>query len=94
MATAQDVTRTPSGRIKYRGESFAGFNKPKRTPNANKKSAVLAKKGKDIKLVRFGDPNMSIKKDQPGRRKSFRARHKCDTAKDKFSARYWSCKAW
>ncbi len=94
MATAQDVTRTPSGRIKYRGESFAGFNKPKRTPNANKKSAVLAKKGKDIKLVRFGDPNMSIKKDQPARRKSFRARHKCDTAKDKFSARYWSCKAW
>ena len=31
---------------------------------------------------------------QPARKKSFRARHKCDTAKDKFSARYWSCKAW
>jgi len=94
MPTTKDVTRTPSGRIKYRGESFAGFNKPKRTPNANKKSAVLAKKGTDIKLVRFGDPNMSIKKDQPGRRKNFRARHNCDTAKDKFTARYWSCKAW
>jgi hypothetical protein len=37
---------------------------------------------------------MSIKKDQPARRSNFRARHKCDTAKDKFSARYWSCKAW
>jgi len=59
-----------------------------------KKSAVLAKKGSQIKLVRFGDPNMSIKKDQPARRKSFRARHNCDSAKDKFSARYWSCKAW
>ena len=42
-------------------------------------------------MVRFGDPDMTIKKDQPKRRKSFRARHKCDTAKDKFSARYWSC---
>ena len=90
----KDVTRTPSGRIKYRGETFPGFNKPKRTPGKPKKSAVLAKKGDQIKLVRFGDPNMSIKKDQPSRRKSFRARHSCDTAKDNFSARYWSCKAW
>ena len=94
MATTKDVTRTPSGRINYRGETFPGFNKPKRTPNASKKSAVLAKKGSEIKLVRFGDQNMSIKKDQPGRRKNFRARHSCDTAKDKFTARYWSCKAW
>jgi hypothetical protein len=45
MPTTKDVKRTPSGRVVYRGESFAGFNKPKRTPNANKKSAVLAKKG-------------------------------------------------
>ena len=94
MATTKNVTKTPSGRIKYRGETFAGYNKPKRTPGAKKKSAVLAKKGSEIKLVRFGDSSMSIKKDQPKNRKSFRARHKCDTAKDKFSARYWSCKAW
>ena len=94
MATTADVQRLPSGRIRYRGETFAGFNKPKRTPGNSKKSAVLAKKGKEIKLVRFGDPNMSIKRDQPGRRANFRARHNCDTAKDKFTARYWSCKAW
>ena len=94
MATTKNVKRTPSGRITYRGETFAGSNKPKRTPGGPKKSAVLAKKGSQIKLVRFGDPNMTIKKDQPGRRKSFRARHNCATAKDKFSARYWSCKAW
>ena len=94
MATTKDVTKTPSGRIKYRGETFAGFNKPKRTPGKAKKSAVLAKKGSEIKLVRFGDPKMAIQKDQPKNRKSFRARHSCDTAKDKFSARYWSCKAW
>ena len=94
MATTKDVKRTPSGRITYRGETFSGFNKPKRTPGGPKKSAVLAKKGSQIKLVRFGDPNMSIKKDQPGSKKSFRARHRCDTAKDKFTARYWSCGAW
>ena len=90
MATTKDVTKTPSGRIKYRGETFAGFNKPKRTPGKTKKSAVLAKKGSEIKLVRFGDPKMAIKKDQPKNRKSFRARHSCDPAKNKFSDRYWS----
>ena len=55
MASAKDVKRTASGRVVYRGESFAGFNKPKKTPSAKKKSAVLAKKGDQIKLVRFGD---------------------------------------
>jgi hypothetical protein len=94
MASTKNVKRTPSGKLQYRGETFSGYNKPKRTPNGSKKSAVLAKKGDQVKLVRFGDPNMSIKKDQPARRKSFRARHNCSTAKDKFSARYWSCKAW
>ena len=80
--------------IDYRGEKFSGYNKPKKTPGEAKKSAVLAKKDDQVKVVRFGDPNMSIKKDQPDRRKSFRARHNCDTATDKFTARYWSCKAW
>lgn len=94
MATTKNVKKTPSGRVSYRGETFAGYNKPKRTPGENKKFAVLAKKGDEVKIVRFGDPNMEIKKDNPERRKSFRARHKCDTASDKFSARYWSCKKW
>ena len=94
MATTKNVARLRSGRLKYRGETFAGYNKPKRSVKGGKKSVVLAKKGSEVKLVRFGDANMSIKKDQPARRKSFRARHNCDTAKDKFTARYWSCKAW
>ena len=94
MATTKNVRRLPSGRLEYCGETFAGYNKPKRTTGKAKKSAVLAKKGNEVKLVRFGDPNMTIKKDQPGRRSNFRARHSCDTAKDKFTARYWSCKAW
>jgi len=94
MAKAKDAKRTESGRVTYRGESFSGFNKPKRTPGKSKKFAVLAKKGDEIRLVRFGDPNMTIKKNIPERRSNFRARHNCDTAKDKFSARYWSCKKW
>jgi len=94
MATTKNVSRTPGGRLTYRGESFAGYNKPKRTSGGSKKFAGLAKKGDEVKLVRFGDPNMTIKKSNPERRRNFRARHNCDTAKDKFSARYWSCKKW
>ena len=74
---------------------FDSVNKPKRTPDASKKFAVLAKEGDQVKLIRFGDPDMRIKKNNPERRKSFRARHKCDTDKpSKLSARYWSCKKW
>jgi hypothetical protein len=68
--------------ITYRGERFSGYNKPKRTPGKNKKFAVLAKEGSNVKLVRFGDPKMRIKKSNPERRKSFRA---------KLTAGYWSC---
>ena len=67
MASTKAVKRTPSGRITYRGESFSGYNKPKRTSGGSKKFAVLAKKGTDVKLVRFGDPNMTIKKSNPNR---------------------------
>ena len=97
MASVTDVKRTKFGRITYRGESFPGFNKQVRTTGGNKKFKVLAKKGDQIKIVRYGDPKMSIKKDQPARRKSFRARHNCDAVqkkKDVFAASYWSCKNW
>jgi len=80
--------------IDYRGEKFSGYNKPKNARTKTKKFVVLAKEGSTIKMIRFGDANMSIKKDQPARRKSFRARHKCSTAKSKLTARYWSCKKW
>ncbi|BAQ87554.1 hypothetical protein [uncultured Mediterranean phage uvMED] len=80
--------------IERAGEKFSGYNKPKRSRTKTKKFAVLAKVGSKIRLIRFGDANMTIKKDQPARRKSFRARHKCATAKDKLTARYWSCKKW
>jgi hypothetical protein len=80
--------------IIYRGQKFAGYNKPKSTPGASKKSAVLAKEGGQVKLVRFGDPNMTIKKHIPKNRKSFRARHGCDTPGTKLSAKFWSCLRW
>ena len=94
MATTKNVTRLPSGRLKYRDETFAGYNKPKRSKKGSKKSVVLAKKGTEIKMVRFGDANMTIKKDQPGRRKNFRARHNCSNPGPRWKARYWSCRAW
>ena len=62
--------------------------------HGTKKFVVKACKDGKEKIIRYGDANMEIKKDSPERRKSFRARHKCDTAKDKMSARYWSCKKW
>ena len=80
--------------ITYRGQKFSAYNKPKRTPGKSKKFAVLAKEGDKVRLVRYGDPDMRIRKSEPARRKSFRARHKCDEKKSKLTAGYWSCKKW
>jgi hypothetical protein len=48
----------------------------------------------NIKKVNFGDPNMRIKKSNPARRRSFRARHNCDNPGPRTKARYWSCRKW
>ena len=81
--------------ITHRGEKFSGYGKVKRTPGGKKKSAVLVKKGGKTKIVRFGDPQMSIKKDQPARKASYCARSGGITGKDNiFSPNYWSRKAW
>lgn len=82
----------------YQGKSVS-LNKPSRIGkgepgHGRKKFKVYVKDGSKVKKVMFGDPNMEIRKDNPEARKSFRARHKCDTASDKTSARYWSCKMW
>jgi predicted nucleotidyltransferase len=75
-------------------EKDVTLNKP--TKGDVKKYKVYVKNPETGKIVKvnFGDPNMSIKRDNPERKKSFRARHKCDTAKDKTTPRYWSCKFW
>ena len=85
------VTRTPSGGIKYRGTTFAGFNKPKRSNRAGKKGMVLAKEGEKIKLIHYGESSMGHN-DAAAARKNFKARHGKNRAKGKMSAAYWANK--
>ena len=77
---------------KYRGRKVK-LNKPTRGDVKKFKVYVKNAKGNVVK-VNFGDKNMRIKKSNPKRRKSFRARHKCKTPGPKWKARYWSCKKW
>lgn len=84
--------------IEYRGEKFSGYNKPKRTPNASKSHAVLAKVGDKIKLIRFGQQGVKGAGSNPktakekARQKSFKARHAKNIKKGKMSAAYWADK--
>ena len=87
--------------IEYRGEEFKGYNKPKRTPNHPTKShAVLAKEGKTIKLIRFGEqgaetagkPKAGESDRMKKKRASFKARHAKNIKKGKLSAAYWADK--
>ena len=78
----------------YQGRKVT-LNKPFRTSGASKKFGVYTKNEKgNVVLVRFGDPNMEIKRDDPERRKNFRSRHNCDSPGPKWKARYWSCRQW
>ena len=79
--------------ITYRGEKFAGYNKPKRTPkHATKSHAVLAKSGNQVKLIRFGQQGVSGSPKGSKRNKAFRARHAANIKKGKMSAAYWAAK--
>lgn len=87
--------RLPSGKIKYMGETFPGFNKPKAAPaGSDKKFVVLGKEGDKIKKVSYGhrDYQDFRQHKDPKRRANFRSRHKCETATDKTTARHWACK--
>ena len=67
----------------------------KRLPGDVKKSKVYVRKPNgNIVKVNFGDKKMKIKKSNPKRRKSFRARHHCENPGPRWKARYWSCRAW
>ena len=71
------------------------LNKPFRTPGGPKKFSVYVKNDKgNIIKVNFGSPDMEIKRDDPGRRKNFRARHNCDSPGPRTKSRYWSCRNW
>jgi hypothetical protein len=86
--------------IKRGSETFAGYNKPKRTPGHPTKShAVLAKSGEEVKLIRFGQQGVSGSPKREGeseadkkRRESFKARHAQNIDKGKMSAAYWANK--
>ena len=79
---------------KYQGRKVT-LNKPFLTPDGPKKRSVYVKNEKgNVVKVNLGAPNMKIKKSDPERRKSFRARHNCDNPGPKWKARYWSCKMW
>lgn len=87
--------------IKYRGETFSGYNKPKRTPNHSTKShVVLAKDGDQVKMIRFGEqgaktagkPKAGESDAMKKKRASFKARHGKNIAKGKMSAAYWANK--
>jgi hypothetical protein len=76
-------------------KSKVKLNKPFRTPNGPKKFSVYVRNDKgNVVKVNFGDPNMEIKRDDPERRKGFRARHNCANPGPKWKARYWSCYQW
>ena len=79
----------------YQGKKVK-LNDPIRTSeNPNKKFKVYVKNDQgNVVVVRFGDPNMEIKRDDPKRRKNFRARHGCDNPGPKWKAKYWSCYQW
>ena len=83
---------------KYKGKTVK-LNKPMR--GDVKKFKVYVNTGKKnadgsikVKKVNFGAKGMNIKKNNPKRRKAFRARHRCDNPGPKTMARYWSCKKW
>ena len=87
--------------VKYRGETFSGVNKPKRTPKHPTKShVVLAKVGDKTKMIRFGEqgastagkPKAGESKKMKAKRASFKARHRKNIAKGKMSAAYWANK--
>lgn len=79
----------------YQGKKVK-LNDPFRLPSgSNSKFGVYVKNEKgNVVKVTFGDPNMEIKRDDPARRKNFRARHNCDNPGPKTKARYWSCYQW
>lgn len=99
MAKAKDVKRLPSGKLEYRGETYPGFNKPKRNTDSSKhKEVVLAKKGDEVKVVRYGHKDYGNNYSKEARA-SYMARsagikdkNGNPTKDDKFSPNYWARK--
>lgn len=91
-----EILRDILNEAEYRGKKVT-LRKPFRTPNGPKKFSVYVrnKKSGNVIKVNFGDPNMAIRRDEPERRKNYRARHHCDpNPGPDTKANYWSCKFW
>ena len=87
-------TLIPVRAAEYQGRKVK-LGKPFLTPDGPKKRSVYVKNDKgNVVKVNFGSKEMKIKKNDPARRKSFRARHNCDNPGPRWRARYWSCKFW
>lgn len=92
VGSEEEISEEAWASEKNKGKTL---NKPFRTSGGPKKFSVYVKNDKgNVVKVNFGDPNMEIKRDDPARRKSFRARHNCDNSGPKTKAKYWSCKMW
>lgn len=89
---AFNLSRMKKNAAEYKGKEVE-LDKPMKGDVKKYKVYVKNDKGNVVK-VNFGDPNMEIKRDDPERRKNFRARHNCDEKKDKTTPGYWSCKMW
>jgi hypothetical protein len=91
----QSTTQVPGqvDEAKYQGREVP-LGKPMAGDVKKSKVYVRDPATGNVKKVNFGDPNMKIKKSNPARRKSFRARHNCANPGPRTKARYWSCRAW
>jgi len=87
------VINGPVDEAKYQGREVP-LGKPMAGDVKKSKVYVRDPSTGNVKKVNFGDPNMKIKKSNPARRKSFRARHNCANPGPRTKARYWSCRAW
>lgn len=94
-STKPNTYRQTFGEAEYKGRKVQ-LGKPMKGDVKKFKVFVKNPKTGNVKKVNFGDPNMEIKRDDPKRRKNFRARHGCGTsrASDRTKAAYWSCKLW
>lgn len=91
----KEIKKSMLEEAKYKGREVQ-LGKPMKGDVKKYKVYVKDKKTGNVKKVNFGDKGMEIKRDDPKRRKSFRARHGCGTnrASDRTKAAYWSCRMW
>lgn len=88
----EELDQNQLDEAEYRGRKVPLGKKMK--GDVKKSKVYVRKPNGNVVKVEFGDPNMRIKKSNPKRRKSFRARHNCDNPGPRWKARYWSCRAW